>query len=177
MKYPKSIRLLHWVMAAIILGQILAGWTMTSMGDEVPAKYETFYPWHKSFGLLVLILVAARLATRLRSTIPPLPVGLAAWEAKAAEVGHFALYALMIIVPCMGYAMSSSFTQSDGVTLFGIPVPELLPKNDARFEVFRALHRWLAYTLLGLVAIHVLGVLKHRFMDRNRDNDVLPRMI
>jgi len=106
-----------------------------------------------------------------------LPVGLAQWEKTGAKVGHALLYTLMFVVPLMGYAMSSSFTQSDGVFFFGVNLPELLPKNDARFAVFQMLHRYLAYTLLALVAVHVIGALKHRFLDRNRDNDVLSKMV
>jgi cytochrome b561 len=177
MKYPASMRTIHWTMAAIILGLIWAGWTMVSMSDEDLAKYGDFYPWHKSFGMLALFLAVARLFTRARAVTPPLPTGFASWERKAAKLGHFALYSLMIIVPCMGYSMSSSFTQSDGVFFFGVNLPELLPKNDDRFEVFQALHRWLAYTLLVLIGLHLAGALKHRFLDRNRDNDVLSRMI
>lgn len=177
MKYPTSMRMIHWTMALLLLGLIWAGWTMVSMDDQDVAKYGDFYPWHKSFGILAAILITARLLTRARAVIPPLPTGFADWERNAAKLGHIALYALMIVVPCMGYAMSSSYTQSDGVTFFGLHVPELLPKNDDRFEVFRTLHRWLAYTLLVLVGLHVLGALKHRFLDRNRDNDVLSRMI
>lgn len=177
MKYPALMRTLHWAMAVVLLGLIWAGWTMVSMDDEDIAKYGDFYPLHKSFGLLAAILFVVRLLTRARAEVPPLPSGFAAWETKAARLGHVALYVLMILVPFMGYAMSSSFTQSDGVTFFGIHVPELLPKNDERFEVFRTLHRWLAYTLLALIGVHVLGALKHRFLDRNRDNDVLSRMI
>jgi cytochrome b561 len=112
----------------------------------------------------------------VRSVVPTLPTGLSSWEARAAKIGHVALYVLMIVVPCMGYAMSSSFTQSDGVFFFGVNLPELLPKNDARFEVFQALHRYLAYTLLGLVVVHVAGALKHRFLEKDRGNDVLSRM-
>lgn len=176
MKYPLPMRILHWSMAVIILGMIWAGWTMVSLDDHVPVKFDVFYPWHKSFGMLILLLVLVRLTTRLRSTIPSLPPGLPPWEARAAKGAHVALYTLMILVPCMGYAMSSSYTQSDGVFFFGVNLPEVLPKNDARFEVFQALHRYLAYTLLGLVILHVLGALKHRFLEKNRGNDVLSRM-
>ncbi len=176
MKYPLAMRILHWTMALIILGMIWAGWTMVSLDDQVPAKFAVFYPWHKSFGMLILILVVVRLATRLRALTPPLPGGLAPWEARMAKICHVSLYVLMILVPCMGYAMSSSFTQSDGVFFFGVNLPELLPKNDARFEVFQALHRYLAYTLLTLVVLHVAGALKHRFLDKDRGNDVLSRM-
>jgi cytochrome b561 len=176
MKYPLTIRILHWSMAVIILGMIAAGWSMVSPDGQTPSKFDFLYPWHKSFGMLILLLVLVRLATRLRGAIPALPEGLAPWEARAAKIGHVALYALMIIVPCMGYSMSSSFTQSDGVFFFGVNLPELLPKNDARFAVFQALHRYLAYTLLALVVVHVAGALKHRFLDSDRGNDVLSRM-
>jgi cytochrome b561 len=176
MKYPLALRILHWTMALIILGMIWAGWTMVGMDDKTPSKFATFYPWHKSFGMLVLILVLVRLAVRLRASIPPLPATLSGWEKIGAKTGHIALYTLMVVVPCMGYSMSSSYTQSDGVYFFGVNLPEILPKNDARFEVFQALHRYLAYTLLCLVLIHVVGALKHRFFDQDRRNDVLSRM-
>lgn len=177
MKYPLSMRLLHWLMAAIILGMVWAGWTMVSMDDHVPAKFELFYPWHKSFGMLVLLLVLARLTLRARSSIPPLPAGLSPWETKAAKAAHVVLYSLMIAVPCMGYSLSSSYTQSDGVFFFAFNLPELLPKSDPRYEVFRVLHRWLAYTLLVVVALHALAALKHRYLERDRKNDVLSRML
>jgi cytochrome b561 len=178
-------------MAVIILGMIWSGWFMTPENtqvptgevlteemptEEMPTGFD-FYSWHKSFGMLILILVMARLFIRSRAAIPPLPAGFAPWERTAAKLGHAALYTLIIVVPLMGYSMSSSFTQSDGVYFFGVNLPELLPKNDDRFVVFQTLHRWLAYTLLGLIGVHVLGALKHRFLDRNRDNDVLSRMI
>jgi cytochrome b561 len=164
-------------MAAIIVIMGAVGWTMTSLDDAVPTKFDHLYPWHKSFGMLVLILVFVRLAARARSSVPQLPSTLAPWERTAASAAKVALYALMIVVPCMGYAMSSSYTQSDGVFFFGIMLPELLPKNDARFEIFQLLHRVLAYTLLALTVVHALAALKHRFIDRDKRNDVLSRML
>lgn len=176
-KYPVRMRVFHWGMAVIILGLIGAGWLMISPDGETPSAYDFFYPWHKAFGMLVLFAALARLVVRLRARTPELPAGLASWEKIGAKVGHALLYTLMIVVPLMGYSMSSSFTQSDGVWFFGVDLPELLPKNDARFEVFQMLHRYLAYTLLGLIAVHVIGALKHRFLDRNPENDVLSKML
>ena len=170
------MRILHWSMAVIILGMIWAGWAMVSADERVPSKFDWLYPWHKSFGMLILLLILVRIATRLRSSVPALPKGLAPWELRAAKIGHIALYALMVLVPCMGYSMSSTFTQSDGVFFFGVNLPELLPKNDAQFAVFQALHRYLAYTLLALVIVHIAGALKHRFLETDRNNDVLSRM-
>jgi cytochrome b561 len=176
-KYPLRMRIFHWSMAAIILALILAGWLMISPDEVTLSPYDFFYPWHKSFGMLILFAALARLAIRVRTRTPDLPAGLAPWEKAAARGGHVLLYTLMIVVPLMGYSMSSSFTQSDGVYFFGVNLPELLPKNDARFEVFRMLHRYLAYTLLGLVMLHVIGALKHRFLDGNPENDVLKKML
>lgn len=180
MKYPIAIRMMHWLMAVIILGMIWSGWVMVPESYEepyVPGPFDFLYFWHKSFGLLVIILFAVRLFMRSRATLPELPLGFASWEVKAAKAGHAALYILMIVVPLMGYSMSSVFTESDGVTFFGIPMPDILPKNDDWFPVLGWLHKWLAYTLLALIVVHILGALKHRFIDQKKDNDVLSRMI
>lgn len=181
MKYPLSMRLLHWVMAILIICQLAAGLWMVRLPDEFAPKFELLYPWHKSFGLLVLLLVLIRMAVRWRSSLPELPQSLRAWEKASAKVGHGLLYLLILVVPILGYSMSSTFTMSDGVTFFGIPVPELLPKNDAQFEVFQRLHRWGGYALLAVVIVHVLAVVKHRVEARRpggqKDLDVLSRML
>jgi cytochrome b561 len=177
-RYPRRVRWLHWLMAAIILGMLTVGFTMVHLiDDKVPIKFDWLYPYHKSFGMLVLLLVLVRLAVRRSARLPGLPRSLPPWERRMAKVAHVALYTLMILVPLMGYSLSSSFTQSDGVYFFGVNLPELLPKNDARFAVFDWLHAILAYTLLALIILHVLGALKHRFVDREKDADVLARML
>jgi cytochrome b561 len=181
MKYPLTMRLLHWIMAILIFGQLAAGLWMVRMPDEFAPKFELFYPWHKSFGLLVLLLVLIRLAVRFRSAVPELPASLRGWEKSSAKAGHVLLYLLILAIPVVGYSMSSTYTMSDGVTFFGIPVPELLPKNDAQFEVFQRLHRLGGYALLAVVFVHVLAVAKHRLEARRpggqKDLDVLSRML
>ena len=177
-RYPRRVRWLHWLMAVIVLGMLAVGFTMAHLIDDtVPIKFAWLYPYHKSFGMLVLILVLIRLAVRRSARLPGLPQSLSPWERRLAKAAHVTLYSLMILVPLMGYSLSSSFTQSDGVYFFGVDLPELLPKNDARFAVFDRLHAILAYTLLALIVLHVLGALKHRFLDRDKDGDVLSRML
>ncbi len=176
-RYPLPMRLLHWIRAALILALIALGWAMTSLPDNFAAKFEWAYPVHKQFGVLAFLIGTVALFVRRRSAVPPHPAGLAGWETMLSTIVQYAMLALALIVPLMGYAMSSSFTQSDGVPFFGLDLPELLPKNDRAFAVFAWTHKTLAYTLLALVALHVLGVLKHRFLDRGRDANVLPRML
>lgn len=175
-KYPAALRILHWVRALLTLGLIAAGWMMTVLADTVTEKFTLLYPWHKSFGVLVFLIVLAQLAIRAMSRLPG-PAPLPAQERLLSQAVHVAMYALLLLVPLMGYAMSSSFTDSDGVFFFGIHLPELLPKDDDQFRLFQFLHKTLAYSLLALVILHVAGALKHRYFDKDRRTDVLPRII
>jgi len=171
------MRILHWIRALLILGLVPLGWYMTSLPDEAPVKFDTLYPTHKEFGVLAFLIVCTALLVRTRSRVPELPTGLARWEKRLAHATHITLYSLAIIVPLIGYVRSSTFSQSDGVPFFFFMIPEILPKNDAVSEVLSELHEILAFTLLGVAILHILGALKHRFLDRNRENDVLSRMI
>ena len=177
-KYSGQMRALHWLRAVVVIATLALGLVMVNLPDELPAKFELLYPNHKQFGLLALLLALAQLLVRSRSRVPEPAAGLKPWERSLSTFAHRALYALLIIVPLMGYSMSSTFTQSDGVPFFFFgQVPELLPKNEHWFEVFRLLHRILAYALLALVVLHVAGALKHRFLDKDAQADVLRRML
>ncbi|MEE8609552.1 MAG: cytochrome b/b6 domain-containing protein [Sphingomonas aquatilis] len=176
-RYPPPNRLLHWIRAGLILGLIGLGWIMTTLPETIAARFDWFYPVHKEFGVLAFLISAVAIVARTRSILPGHPPGLAPWEARLSTVVQYARLTLAIIVPLMGYAMSSSFTQRDGVPFFAIELPELLAKNDRAFAVFQCLHKTLAYTLLGLIVLHIAGVLKHRFVDAGKDTDVLPRML
>lgn len=177
-KYPASMRWLHWLRAAVVIGNLAVGLVMVNLPDDLPAKFDVLYPNHKQFGLLALLLALTQLLLRTRNRVPELPTSLAAWERSMSKFAHRAMYVLLIVVPLMGYSMSSTFTQSDGVPFFFFgQLPELLPKNDRWFEVFQLLHRILAYALLALLVLHVAGALKHRFMDKDADADVLRRML
>lgn len=177
-KYPGSMRVLHWLRALVVIGTLSVGLLMVNLPDDLPAKFEQLYPNHKQFGLLALLLGLLQLVLRTRNRLPEPPTGLRPWERRLSTFVHRAFYALLIIVPLMGYSMSSTFTQSDGVPFFFFgQLPELLPKNDRWFEVFQLLHRIFAYTLLALVVLHVAGALKHRLLDKDGQTDVLRRML
>lgn len=177
-RYSAAMRWLHWLRAGVVMGTLAIGIIMVNLQDELPAKFDVLYPNHKQFGLLALLLVAVALIVRVGSNVPRPPDGLASWERALSKFVHCALLFLLVAVPVMGYLMSSTFTQSDGVPFFFFGhVPELLPKNDDWFERFQLLHRVLAYTLLGLLVLHVAGAIKHRFIDEDSQADVLRRML
>src|SRR6266705_714821 len=96
----------HWVMAALILAQITLG-VMAASWRVSPTKLELFF-WHKSTGMLILLLVALRLLWRLANPAPALPSGMPAWERAAARSSHLLLYALMIAMPITGWIVNSA---------------------------------------------------------------------
>lgn len=147
---------------------------MASLPTDAPHKYDWYF-WHKSFGMLILGLVCLRILVRHKSTVPPPAPGLTAFEHRAGRLSHYLLYALMILIPLCGYIMSASYTEGTGVSFFGLfTFPDLVPKNDHFSSTFRTLHKVFAFTLIGVLVIHLGAVLKHRFYDKK---DVLKRML
>ena len=78
-KYPASMRVLHWLMALLILGQIFGGWFMTPYDEAREPLVGQLYWWHKSFGLLAFLLIFIRLSNRLRYLPPELPATFMGW--------------------------------------------------------------------------------------------------
>ena len=165
-RYPAAMRVLHWLRAVLILGLVALGIYMTSLPDEAPAKHGSLYPIHKEFGMLALAVVLIALLTRARSTVPAEPTALARWERVLATFVHRGLMLLSVLVPVSGYCMSSPYSQG-GVPFFGLALPRLVPINDRVSDVFTTLHTIFAFTLLALAVLHILGALKHRFIDRD----------
>lgn len=135
---------------------------------------------HKSIGLTILALSLARLGWRLVNRPPPLPPAMRAWERVGARAVHWAFYVLMVAVPFTGW-LYASVQWREGTPLavptlwFGqFEVPHLFgldgqpPRVRHRLaEGFEETHEWLAWVMVGLLAVHVAAALKHRLVDRD----------
>ena len=170
-KLPLPLRVLHWSAATAFTFLFVTGPIMVDLGKDDPLRRDLFN-LHKSVGVIAIILLVLRLTVRLRSVLPPLPSSLQDWEVNLAHWGHRALYALMIITPLVGWADSNLHGRP--VKLFGLPLVKLFPTVEGIGNTPGYVHTVLAYTLLGLVAIHVAAVIKHRYFDRA---DVLQRIV
>ena len=170
-KYPTPLRILHWAAFAAFVFLFVTGPVMVDLDKTDPLRRELM-GLHKSVGVLAIILLIARLAVRLRSKPPALPASLEQWELSLAHWGHRGLYALMIATPLVGWADSNLHDWP--VKLFGLPLPKLFPTDEGIGGTPGYIHTVLAYTLLGLVAVHLAAVVKHRYYDRA---DVLQRII
>ena len=174
MKYPLSSRILHWLMAAIILFMLGLGIYMTNfLSKEAPNRMDV-YNLHKSLGALVLALIIVRAVNRFALGAPAMPQTLPKSQKILAHLAHFGLYILMILAPLSGYLMSNLFGYP--VAFFGIELPKIAETNFKLGDFFHEMHEILPYVLLGLITVHILAVVKHRFFDKP-ENDVLKRMV
>ena len=169
--YTRTAIVLHWVVALLIIGNLAFGLYVAGLPIS-PAKLRTV-SWHKWVGVTILLVVAVRLAWRLRHPAPPLPSTMVPWERRAANATHALLYVLFFAAPLTGWLFSSA--AGFPVVYFGVlPLPDLVSKNRELADVLRAAHKWINYTMAALIVLHVAAAIKHHVLDRD---DVLARML
>jgi cytochrome b561 len=150
-------RALHWLMAACILAMLFIGVGMVS---TIAPKYLPLISIHKSLGTIILILALIRLVVRWRYGAPPLPASLPAPMNLAAELSHYVLYFLMIVMPLLGWAMLSAADYP--VVLFGgVHLPMLLPQSDSLHTALWNAHFYLAFVFFAIVLMHLAAALFH----------------
>ena len=168
-------KLLHWLVALLVLGQLAVGLSMVWLVTDLGAKFQ-LYQLHKSFGVLVLSLVLVRLVwRRLNATVPVLPEGLRPWERRAAVLTHRGFYVLLILLPITGWLVASASPLGIPTVVFGLfTLPNPIGANAALESVMSVVHGSLAVLLVATLALHVGAALKHHFVLRD---DVLTRML
>lgn len=156
-------RVLHWVMAAMIVAMLFIGVGMVS---SVSGRHAVLVAIHKPLGIAVLALVCVRIVVRLASTPPALPEDLPGWQKFAAHGSHLVLYALMVAMPLIGWAMLSAGGYP--VTLGGgVQLPALVPADPAAFAWLRVAHRLLAYLFFATFLAHFAAALYHGLIRRD----------
>ncbi len=173
-KYALIHRLLHWLIALGIIGLVTLGLYMSGLESGHPDRLE-LYMLHKSLGVTVLGLAVLRLISRALTYIPAMPNGLMGVEKLLAKTVHALLYVAMFAMPVSGIVMSNAAGYE--VKWFGYALPRVTEKAAKLGEFAHESHELGGYILIALISLHVLGALKHRFIDRNKDNDVLSRML
>lgn len=169
--YRAGAKWLHWLIALAVFGMLGVGLYMTGMRIS-PQKIQ-LYMTHKSVGLTVLALMIVRVAYRLKNPAPALPVDIPRWQKAASNVSHSLLYLLLFAMPISGWLMNGA--SGFPMKYFGlVRVPDLVARNQENLALFKAMHFYIAWTLIALITVHVLAALKHHFIDRD---SVLRRML
>lgn len=169
-QYGVISKLFHWGMALIMMGLLMVGLFMVQL-EPAPFKFQV-YGWHKSFGILALILVAARIAWKFSNSKIEHMATHKKWEKTLAKIAHIGLYGAMIGMPLTGWAMSSAAGYP--VKLFGLTLPALVAENKALGGLMNQTHEILGYVLIATILLHAAGAFKHHFVD---EDATLKRML
>ena len=172
MRYTRVAAVLHWLVAALIVANVVLALVAESLPDGMvrPA-----IDLHKSIGLTVLGLVLLRILWRISHPPPPLPAAYGRLERLGAHAAHIVLYGLILALPVSGWLHDSAFKDAAAhpLRLFWVvpwfrigAVQNLDPAaKEAAHGQFYALHAWSAYALYALLALHIIGALKHQWID------------
>lgn len=165
-RYSLGAIVFHWLIAILIVANFF---TAFSAEDQPRSVAEQIMANHKAIGITVLLLTIGRILWRLANRPPAFLSSVRPWEATLARVTHGLFYILMIAVPLVGWIMHSAYTGGAAVDAFGFfAYPGLpLPQDKSGAEWAGEMHEVMAFLMLALVGLHVLGALKHHWIDRD----------
>ncbi len=161
---------LHWGMFVLLAAVMVVGYYMTDL--PLGMTKMKIYALHKSVGILLLGLVSLRIVWRLvdrRPAMEPMP----AWQRVVAAVAVMVLYVCMLGLPLSGWLYNSA--AGFPLRWFNlVNLPPLMASNPAVKGMIKEWHETGAAIFLCVIGAHVLGSLKHHFVDRDR---TLARML
>ena len=167
-RYNGVAMTLHWVVAALIITNILIAWYFNTLNGAAKIPPVQL---HKSIGITVLLLSLARLAWRIAARPPALPASVTGWERTVAGAVYVLFYVVMIGMPLTGWALSSAspLIMVYPIKLYGvIPWPAIgylthLPHDQMKsaHETFVTLHGLGAKLAYALIVLHVLAAGRH----------------
>jgi len=169
--YPATSKLLHWLVAACVLITAPAAIAMTNVGKG-PTQ-DALYNFHKSLGVLILILMVLRLINRLATGALAAEAEIEPWQKTVSSIVHTSLYVLLLAMPIVGYIANSAYGAS--TPFFGLfELPRIIGKNEELATQLFTIHRWVGWLVILLVLTHVSAALYHHFIRRDA---VLKRML
>jgi cytochrome b561 len=169
LQYGTTAKVLHWLVAGLLLVQYLIGWLMPDVHAGPPGEPMSF---HISFGITILVLILMRFVWRLTHFVAP-DNSLPAWQRLASEAMHWALYVLVLATTITGW-LFASFRGWSVSFFYLFPLPMLASKSEANLKAFDGWHQTMEWMLLVFIGVHVATALVHLFGYRDR---IMHRML
>jgi len=157
-RYTRTAVVLHWLIAAVVIGLVAHGWWMQEIPKQPPGLRADQFNVHKSLGMVALALMIARLGWRIGHRPPGLPE-LPRWQAWMAKANHVLLYALLFALPLSGY-LGSVFSGYP-IKLFGITLPAWGRADATIKDAMSVVHLAASWILVASLTMHVAGTIKH----------------
>ena len=167
-EYNKVDRFVHWVTAVLVIVAMIFGGGLYLLGvgnwPDGLAK-TSFYNVHEWAGLTVIALTVFRYVWRAMRPVAPAP-SMRPFDRSVSGLVHALIYPLMLLVPLTGWAMTSAY--GFRLAWLGIiPIPALAPPEQPIGNWLWNVHLVVALMLIGLVLLHIAGVLMHHFVLRD----------
>jgi cytochrome b561 len=169
--YSTVAVVLHWLIALLLISNIAFAW---SRGFVARPEAGMIMGWHKSTGIMILLLSLVRLGWRIAHPAPPYPAGLPRWEQVMARLTHWGFYVIMIGMPLTGWIMISSPRAKGPFSFYGLADWPMLgfvhTSQGTATQIWHAIgetHGVLALIAYALIVLHVGAALKHQFIDRD----------
>src|SRR5258708_32465336 len=162
-RFAAASRLLHWLMAPMIIAMLFIG---VGMAASVSRRYDLLVSIHRPLGIAILVLCVARIVNRFINPPPDLPDTVPSMQRLAARASHIALYALMLIMPLVGWGMLSAARYP--IVLYGpVRLPPISPHALTLYACLRELHTGFSYLLFAAILLHLGAALYHGLIRRD----------
>lgn len=169
-RYDLATRLLHWLIALLLVAVFALGLWLASLG-LFDSRQAAAGMWHKSLGALTGILMLLRLLWRWRK--PRLPAVGSLLEQLLARLVQSGLYLLVFLAIGSGYLLATGSGRA--LEWFGVlKIPALLALDAGVLDQVRQIHEVAAWLLVVLTVLHVLAAFKHQLLG---PEPVLRRML
>lgn len=169
-RYGSVAMLLHWIIASLVLFMLWFGHYISDLPKNSAWRQEALH-WHHSLGLTVLILTVIRIAWRLFNRGPdPMPT-MRGWELWLMKTVHYWFYIILVLLPLAGWAAASTSPLDNSINFYNFfQWPSFLgmPRRADFNDVFFEMHEFLGHVMIALIVIHLLGVLKHTFVTKDK---------
>lgn len=167
-RYDTVSMLLHWTIG---VGILLVGATELARHELLPkssALRATLKAFHEPAGAVLFALIALRLLWRAAHRPPEMPNDAGPWSKAAAQLMHFALYAVMIAVPVLGLAMAGARSRPIDFGAWQLVVPPFLGAGRDAAKLLKEVHEIVAQTMLALALLHAAAALWHHHVLRDQ---------
>ena len=157
-KYGLLSRLFHWLTAAGLIIQIPLGFYLVNLDfDQTRVDIENY---HILLGLIIFYVTLIRLIIKLLTPTPVFKGSAFLGQKFIAKLNHLLLYLTLLTVTISG--ILKKLFNGESLVIFLRKIN--LTYNYELSEQFYSIHILANYTLLGLITLHILAVLFHKFI-------------
>lgn len=160
---------LHWIVALLMIFMISSGLYMTEV------KNYDVYTVHKSVGLLAIFFIVGRVLWRIKNGWPSHASDYKAIEIILSKFVHYVLIISTVLIPLSGLFL----TIFEGFSLpffsFELIAANVepsnpyqpIPRNEFIGSLAHTIHVFTSKILIAAIILHVVGALKHHFIDKD----------